>query len=256
MKVRRKIIEIDEERCDGCGLCIIGCAESALKIIDGKAKVVADKFCDGLGACIGECPNDALTIVEKETDEFDEIAVEKHLAQMEKKQAHEAPAPLTGCPSATLQSFAPTACQKANQPTAHEGGASALSHWPVQIRLVPPHAPFLKNANLLVSADCTALAYPDFHGRFLKGKVVLMGCPKFDDVQDYIDRFAAIFSQSDIASVTAVIMEVPCCSGLPYIIKKGMEKAGKTVPMETVVISTRGEILEQRQDNILTAQVV
>lgn len=246
MKVRRKIIEIDEERCDGCGLCIIGCAEGALKIIDGKAKVVADKFCDGLGACIGECPNDALTIVEKEADEFDEIAVEEHLSQTGTKQTHEAPAPFSGCPSATLQSFTPTACQKANQPTAHKGGASALSHWPVQIRLVPPNAPFLKNANLLVAADCTPLAYPDFHERFLKGKVVLMGCPKFDDVQDYIDRFAAIFSVSDIASITAVIMEVPCCSGLPYIIKKGMEKAGKTVPMQTVVISTRGEILAQR----------
>jgi len=248
MKVHRKIIEIDEERCDGCGLCIIGCAEGALKIVDSKAKVIADKFCDGLGACIGECPNDALTIVEKETDEFDEAAVEKHLSQMEKKQARETPAPSAGCPSAKLQSFAPTACQKANQPTAQKVGASALSHWPVQIRLVPPNAPFLKNANLLVAADCTPLAYPDFHERFLKGKAVLMGCPKFDDVQDYIDRFAAIFSESDIASITAVIMEVPCCSGLPYIIKKGMEKSGKTVPMETVVIGTRGEILKQQQE--------
>jgi hypothetical protein len=145
-----------------------------------------------------------------------------------------------------LQSFAPTACQKANQPTAQGGCVSALSHWPVQIRLVPPQAPFLKNAHLLVAADCTPLAYPDFHERLLKGKVVLMGCPKFDDVQDYIDRFAAIFNASDIASVTAVVMEVPCCSGLPYIIKKGMEKAGKTVPLETVVISTRGQILEQQ----------
>ena len=246
MKVRRKIIEIDEERCDGCGLCIIGCAEGALKVVDGKAKVVADKFCDGLGACLGECPNDALAIVEKEADEFEEIAVEEHLSQMEKEQTHEAPSAPCGCPSTTLQSFAPTACQKANQPSAQEGGVSALSHWPVQIRLVPPQAPFLKNAHLLVAADCTPLAYPDFHERLLKGKVVLMGCPKFDDVQDYIDRFAAIFSASDIASITAAIMEVPCCSGLPYIIKKGMEKAGKTIPMETVVISTRGQILEQQ----------
>ena len=185
MKVRRKIIEIDEERCDGCGLCIIGCAEGALKVVDGKAKVVADKFCDGLGACLGECPNDALTIVEKEADEFDEIAVEEHLSQMAKTQPHNAPAPTSGCPSAALQSFEPTACQKANQPSIHGGGGvSALSHWPVQIRLVPPQAPFLKNAHLLVAADCTPLAYPDFHERLLKGKVVLMGCPKFDDVQD------------------------------------------------------------------------
>ena len=248
MKVRRKIIEIDEERCDGCGLCIIGCAEGALKIVDGKAKVLADKFCDGLGACIGECPKDALTIVEKEADEFDEVAVEEHLSQVEKEQTQESPAPLIGCPSTHLQSFAPTACQKANQPIAQEGNTSALSHWPVQIRLVPPQAPFLKNAELLVAADCTPLAFPDFHERFLKGKAVLMGCPKFDDVQDYIDRFAAIFSEADIASITAVVMEVPCCAGLPYIIKKGMEKSGKTVPMETVVISTRGKILEQRKE--------
>ena len=246
MKVRRKIIEIDEDRCDGCGLCIIGCAEGALKVVDGKAKVIADKFCDGLGACIGECPSNALTIVEKETDEFDEIAVEAHLARMEKRQTHEASAPVTGCPSAKLQSFAAAACQKANQPITHGRSASALSHWPVQIRLVPPNAPFLKNADLLVAADCTPLAYPDFHRDFLKGKTVLVGCPKFDDVQEYIDRFAGIFSEADIPSVTAVVMEVPCCSGLPHIIKKGMEKAGKTVPMETVVISTRGEILEQR----------
>lgn len=248
MKVRRKIIEIDELRCDGCGQCILGCAEGALKIVDGKAKVVADKFCDGLGACIGECPQDALTIVEKEADEFDEIAVEEHLSQMEKEPAPKAAAPITGCPSAKLQSFAPTACQAANQPTEHEPSASALSHWPVQIRLVPPHAPFLKNAHLLVAADCTPMAYPDFHERLLKGKVVLMGCPKFDDVQEYIDRFAGIFSESDIASVTTVVMEVPCCSGLPTIIKKGMEKAQKSVPMQTVVISTRGQILEERQE--------
>lgn len=248
MKVRRKIIEINEERCDGCGLCIIGCAEGALKIVDGKAKVIADKFCDGLGACLEECPKDALTIVEKKADEFDEVAVEEHLSQMEKDATQKTPVPPVGCPSARLQTFAPTACQKANQPISQERSTSALSHWPVQIRLVPPQAPFLKNADLLVAADCTPMAYPDFHERLLKGKVVLMGCPKFDDVQDYIDRFAAIFNQSDIASITAVVMEVPCCAGLPYIIKKGMEKSGKTVPMETVVISTRGEILEQQKE--------
>ena len=247
MKVRRKIIEIDEERCDGCGLCIIGCAEGALKVVDGKAKVLADKFCDGLGACIGECPNHALAIVEKEADEFDEIAVEEPLSQQGKKETLETPAPSSGCPSAALQSLSATACRKANQPTVHANGPSMLSHWPVQIRLVPPDAPFLKHANLLVAADCTALAYPDFHRRFLEGRAVLMGCPKFDDGRDYIDRFAALFSQSDIAAVTAVIMEVPCCSGLPYIIRKGMEKAGKTVPMETVVIGTRGQILEGPQ---------
>jgi ferredoxin len=247
MKVLRKIIEIDEERCDGCGECIIGCAEGALQIIDGKAKVVADKYCDGLGACIGECPNDALTIVEREAEEFDEEAVEEYLSQKEKEPAKEETVMACGCPSTQIQAFAPSSCQQANQPATLEGSASELTHWPVQIRLVPPNAPFLKNADLLVTADCTPLAFPDIHSRFIKGKTVLMGCPKFDDVQDYTNRFAEIFQTAGIKSVTALIMEVPCCSGLPIIIQKGMEKAGKNIPVETVVISTRGKIVKQEK---------
>jgi ferredoxin len=247
MKVLRKIIEIDEERCDGCGQCVPGCAEGALQIIDGKAKVMADKYCDGLGACIGECPNDALTIVEREAEEFDEEAVEDYLSQKEKAPAQEEAVMACGCPSTQIQAFAPSSCQEANRPAVLEGSASELTHWPVQIRLVPPHAPFLKNADLLVTADCTSLAFPDIHRRFIKGKTVLMGCPKFDDVQDYVNRFAEIFQTANIKSITALIMEVPCCSGLPIIIKKGMEKAGKNIPVETVVISTRGKIVKQEK---------
>jgi Pyruvate/2-oxoacid:ferredoxin oxidoreductase delta subunit len=247
MKVLRKIIEIDEERCDGCGQCVPGCAEGALQIIDGKAKVVADKYCDGLGACIGECPNDALTIVEREAEEFDEEAVEEFLSQKEKEAAKEEPVMACGCPSTQIQAFAPSSCQEANKPAALKASASALSHWPVQIRLVPPNAPFLKNADLLVTADCAPLAFPDIHSRYLKGRTVLMGCPKFDDVQEYIARFAEIFQTAGIKSITILIMEVPCCSGLPVIIKKGMQKAAKNIPMETVVISTRGEILKQEK---------
>lgn len=245
MKVNRKIIEIDEEKCDGCGLCVPGCAEGALQIVDGKAKVVEDKFCDGLGACIGECPNDALTIIEREAEEFDEEAVEEYLAELDKEQASEPATLACGCPSTQIQAFAPKTCQEANRPVAMQNTESALSHWPVQIRLVPPHAPFLKNSDLLVVADCTPVAFPDFHGRFLKGKTVLMGCPKFDEVQAYIDRFAEIFKTADIKSITTAIMEVPCCSGLPLIVKKGMQAAGKSIPMETVTIGTRGQILDK-----------
>ncbi len=242
MKVHRKIIEIDDELCDGCGQCIIGCAEGALEIVDGKAKVVADKFCDGLGACIGDCPQEALRIVEREADEFDEIAVEEHLAAQEAQKEKE-PVAACGCPSTQLQSFAPTPCQQANEPAIQSSAESTLSHWPIQIHLVPPHAPFLKQADLLVVADCTPLAYPNFQQQFMPGKVVLVGCPKLDDQQAYIDKFAAIFKQADIASVTTTIMEVPCCGGLPYILEQAMKQAGRQIPMETVVISTRGNIL-------------
>ncbi|GAB6904801.1 4Fe-4S ferredoxin iron-sulfur binding domain protein [Desulfosarcina cetonica] len=248
MKVTRKIIQIDEERCDGCGNCVLSCAEGALKIIDGKARVISDNLCDGLGACIGECPQDALHIIEREAEEFDEEAVEKHL----ESQPHAAEADQAlpcGCPSTQIQSFAPASdCQAANAPRTQAKGSvpSALTHWPVQMRLIPPSAPFLKNADLLVVADCVPVAFPSLHQEFLDGKVVMLGCPKFDDAQDYINRFAAIFETAGIKSVTTVVMEVPCCSGLPTIVKKGMEKAGVQVPSQQVTIGTRGEILETR----------
>lgn len=241
-KVNRKIIEIDEERCDGCGNCVISCAEGALQIIDGKAKVISDNLCDGLGACLGECPQGALKIVEREADEFDEEAVEDHLESQ--KATEENKTMPCGCPSAHIQSFAPA--PRANAPQPHEKADSALSHWPVQIRLIPPTAPFLKGADLLVVADCVPVAFPSLHHDFLEGKAVMVGCPKFDDAQAYIDKFAAIFETAGIKSVTTVVMEVPCCSGLPTIVKKGMEKAGVIVPSKLVTISTRGKILEAR----------
>ena len=245
MKVTRKIIEIDEERCDGCGNCVIACAEGALKIIDGKAKVISDNLCDGLGACIGDCPQDALKIIERDAEDFDEAAVEAHLeahtVQEEKKTMP------CGCPSTQIQRFAPAAgCQSANTPRTLEKTDSALTHWPVQIRLIPPTAPFLKGADLLVTADCTAVAFASLHRDFMDGKTVMMGCPKFDDVEEYVDKFAEIFKVADVKSVTTLIMEVPCCSGLPMIVKKGMEKAGVNVPSRQVTISTRGDILEDR----------
>lgn len=245
MKVSRKIIEIDEERCDGCGNCVISCAEGALKIIDGKAKVISDNLCDGLGACIGDCPQDALQIIEREAEDFDEEAVEQHLEV--RKGQEENPTMPCGCPSTQIQSFAPAAgCQAANTPTTFEKAESALTHWPVQIRLIPPTAPFLNGADLLVVADCVPVAFPTLHQDLLAGKVVMVGCPKFDDAQEYIDKFAEIFKTAGVNSVTTVVMEVPCCSSLPTIVQKGMEKADARVPAKQVTISTRGEILEER----------
>ena len=245
MKIKRKIIEIDEERCDGCGQCALACAEGALAIIDGKAKVLSDNLCDGLGACIGECPQDALKIIEREADEFDETAVEEHLAKGE-VAAQPEPALACGCPSTHIQTFTP--CQQANQPAQQvPEQASALTHWPVQIRLIPPTAPFLKGADLLVVADCVPVAFPTLHSTFLKDKVVMLGCPKFDDAQEYIDKFDQIFKSAGIKSITTVVMEVPCCAGLPRIVNQGLKQAGKSIPHHQVKVSTRGKIIENRQ---------
>jgi Pyruvate/2-oxoacid:ferredoxin oxidoreductase delta subunit len=260
MKTLRKIIEIDEEKCDGCGLCVPSCAEGAIQIIDGKARLVAEKYCDGLGACLGECPQDAIHIVEKKVDVFDEKAVEEHLHFAAKVAEETSETMPCGCPSAHIQSFEPPpatpsgGCPSARlnhfntpagKPAANEKIESALTHWPVQIRLVPPHAPFLKNADLLVAADCTPMAYGDFHRDFIADKVVMMGCPKFDDVELYAERFRQIFSQATVRSVTVLVMEVPCCQGLPVIIKKALKDAGKNIPLEIVTIGLQGKILQR-----------
>ncbi len=247
MKVMRKIIEIDEERCDGCGLCVPACAEGSLEIIDGKARVISDNLCDGLGACLGECPNDALRIVEREAEEFDEGAVEAFLAEKEIKQAAPRLVIASGCPSSRIEQFAKPASKAPVPETGLKGapGESALGHWPVQIHLVPPNAPFLKNADLLVLADCVPVAFPTLHRDFLEGKAVMMGCPKLDNTESYIRKFTQIFQTAGIRSITAVVMEVPCCSGLPMIVKKALDDAGVDIPMEQVVVSTRGEILRR-----------
>ena len=245
MKVLRKIIKIDEELCNGCGLCVPDCAEGSLRIIDGKARLVADKLCDGLGACLGSCPTGALQIIEREAEEFDEEAVEHFLAG--EQQAQPAPRhtpPAGGCPSARLQTLSPmTPCQMANQPSAQTG--SALAHWPVQIRLIPPTAPFLENCDLLVAADCTAVAYAGLQQDYLAGRVVMMGCPKFDDQQLYVDRFAEIFATRTIKSLTILIMEVPCCHSMLQIIKQAVDRIKPTFPIKHAVVSVRGEIREE-----------
>lgn len=257
MKTVRKIIKIDDALCDGCGQCVPDCAEGSLKIIDGKARLVADKLCDGLGACLGSCPTGALKIIEREADEFDEEAVEHYLAEEKKKSETTVKTTLDcGCASTHIQSFTPhppmktdSPCKAANAPTqlpAAKSGDSALTHWPVQIRLIPAHAPFLQNADLLVAADCTAVAAKRFQEKYLDGKTVMMGCPKFDDADNYVQRFAEIITTCNLKSLTVLIMEVPCCSAMNVIIQKAIERAGKTLPVEQITISTRGEELARK----------
>ncbi|MCL2791407.1 MAG: 4Fe-4S ferredoxin [Desulfobulbus sp.] len=244
MKILRKIIKIDEELCNGCGLCVPDCAEGSLQIVNGKARLAADKLCDGLGACLGSCPTGALTIIEREADAFDEEAVHQFLAGSGKKTAVLGHSPGIGCPSAQLHTFqAATPCQMANMPTAQTG--SALSHWPVQIRLIPPTAPFLEHCDLLVAADCTAVAHAGFHKDFLAGRVVMMGCPKFDDQQLYIDRFTEIFRTRKLRSLTILIMEVPCCHAMLQIVRTAWDTAKPEVPIRHVILSLRGAIEEE-----------
>ncbi len=248
MKVMRKIIEIDEELCDGCGQCILSCAEGALQIVDGKAKVVSDNLCDGLGACMGECPQGALKIIEREAEEFDEAAVEEYLKHLDPQDAPE-PAMACGCPSHNIQAFASQsdcACMD-TAAGATDTPKSALSHWPVQIRLIPPTAPFLKNADILVLADCGAVAAANLHTQLLPGKVVMMGCPKFDDLDEYAARFTEIFATSGVRTVTVVSMEVPCCAGLAWVVKKGLAAAKSDISLTEIIISGQGKIISEKK---------
>jgi NAD-dependent dihydropyrimidine dehydrogenase PreA subunit len=255
MKVRRKIIEINEELCNGCGECVPSCAEGALEIVAGKARMLAEKYCDGLGACLGDCPTGALRIIEREADDFDEAAVEELLAGKKEAPANipvdtpaSAAASGCGCPSAQLRTFQPaTPCQAANQPSFTGAAGSGLTHWPIQIRLVPPTAPFLKNADLLVTADCVPLAFPRFHQELLPGRVVMVGCPKFDDAEAYIQKFAEIFKVAGLRSITIARMEVPCCASMRTIIDQALQRSGSSIARKEVVIGVRGEIVRQEK---------
>jgi len=247
MKVMRKIIQIDDALCNGCGQCVPSCAEGALEIVDGKARMIAEKYCDGLGACLGECPTGALRVIEREADDFDEHAVEELLAA-KKQEAQAKMSKACGCPSSQLQSFQSTApLEKAKQFISQPSGptGSALTHWPVQIRLVPPSAPFLKGADLLVAADCTAFAYPDFHNELLSGKVLMVGCPKFDETESYVQKFTEIFKTAGLKSITAAIMEVPCCGAMRMIIGEAQKRAGTSIPATLAVIGARGHLVKK-----------
>jgi Pyruvate/2-oxoacid:ferredoxin oxidoreductase delta subunit len=244
----RKIVKIDEEKCNGCGLCIPNCAEGALQIVDGKAKLISEKFCDGLGACLGNCPQDAIVIVEREAEDFDEKAVEVHLHHKNKTRPDLQPQPapvFAGCPSSKTMHFKipESRAEVASNPSF----TSMLSQWPVQLKLVPINAPYFQDADLLVAADCVPFAYPNFHQDFLKGKIVLVGCPKLDDIQYYEDKLTEIFRSNSIKSVTVPYMEVPCCFGLVKAVEDAMMASGKAIPIKKVKVGIRGDIQPEEQ---------
>jgi len=274
-KVVRKIIKIDEELCTGCGNCIVDCAEAALEIIDGKAKVVNDLFCDGLGACIQGCPEGALEIIEREAAEFDEEAVEKRLETLKSKEdieleqvkqivaehSHQ-------CGCQTMEFDEPTVQKEVKQAESHQCGcpssqtmvfdeletqtemtgkiSSTLRQWPVQMHLINPNAPYYQSADVLISADCVAYSYGDFHRDFLSSKSIAIACPKLDQGKEvYIEKIKTLIDGAKINTLTVAIMEVPCCSGLLGIVQEGAKRASRKVPIKYVVIGVKGDILKE-----------
>ena len=224
----RRIIQIDEEKCNGCGLCAKACHEGAIGMVDGKAKLLRDDYCDGLGDCLPACPTGAITFVEREAAAYDEAAV------MAAKREKEKPLPC-GCPGSACQSI------KSSAPVERFQTPSQLRNFPIQIKLAPVNAPYFKNADLLIAADCTAYSYGSFHSDFMAGKVTLIGCPKLDGAS-YAEKLSQIFAQNDIRSITVTRMTVPCCGGLPFAVKAALEMCGKNIPLEIVTISPDGSI--------------
>lgn len=247
--MKRKIIRIDEELCNGCGQCVTACAEGALAIVDGKAKLVNDVFCDGLGACIGDCPTGALVIEEREAEAFDENAVHVNL-HSRFDHAQSSGCTSFSCPGTfarNLQSKdAPPVIMTTPESTATEIPVSNLGNWPVQLKLVPPTAPYLQGARILVCADCVPYAVPDFHQRYLKGRVVMTGCPKLDDIAYYLDKLTSIFRISDPSAITVLRMEVPCCSGIAAATVRARDDAGLDIPVDVHTIGIDGTINPER----------
>ncbi len=272
--MKRKIIEINEKKCNGCGLCIPNCPEGALQIIDGKARLISDLFCDGLGACIGECPEGAITTIEREAEPYDEAKVMeniikagantikahlKHLKDHDQNEYFEQavvillrkglPIPKIeedSCLGGTCPGVAAHSIEREEESVTNLNVkmGSELQQWPVQLHLINPNAPYLKNAELLIAADCVPFAFANFHQRFVKGKIVINFCPKLDSgIDSYIEKLAEIFKNQDIKSITIVKMEVPCCGGIEHIVMKALEKAGKALFVKTNTISINGEII-------------
>lgn len=236
----RKIIKIDEEKCNGCGACAAACHEGAIEMIDGKAKLTREDYCDGLGDCLPACPTDAISFEEREAPAYDEAAV---LAAKAKKA--EAPLPC-GCPGTQSRAIRRESAgieSEAAQGFPATASVSQLSQWPVQIKLAPVNAPYFNGAKLLVAADCTAYAYGNFHNEFIRDHITLIGCPKLDSV-DYSEKLTAILANNDIRSVTVVRMEVPCCGGIEHAVKTALQESGKFIPWQVVTISTDGRIID------------
>jgi len=236
--MKRNIIRIDEEKCDGCGLCVPSCAEGALQVINGKAKLVRESFCDGLGNCLGDCPRDAITIEEREADPFDEEAVLSNV-----QQAKQESVPVhAGCPGMKAMSFSSGGSSTA----LHHSQPSSLEQWPVQLHLVSPQAPYWQNSDVLVAASCVPVAYGDFQERLLKNRKIIIACPKLDRTEGYVEKLTAILKLNNIASVTVAHMEVPCCSGLVAMVENALAMCGKVIPYRRVKIGIQGNILEEK----------
>lgn len=236
--ITRKIVKINEDKCNGCGLCVPSCHEGAIQIIDGKAKLIEDKLCDGLGNCLGECPLDAIEIIEREADPFDEEAVKEHLAKQNTSSHATIPHIGGGCPGSRAMNFA-----KASESTNNNTRiASELRTWPVQLSLVPVNASYFDKADLLVCADCVPFAYPNFHQDLLKNKPVVIGCPKLDNNQYYIEKLTQIIKNNDLKSIVVARMEVPCCGGLQMAVQQAVQLAGKDIPVEIKVIGIQGNM--------------
>lgn len=237
--MKRNMILIDEDKCNGCGLCISACHEGALQLIEGKARLVSDIYCDGLGACLPACPTGAMQIVEREAAPFDEEAVAERMKQHAAVHPQTV-VPLQGCPGMQARVFDKL---QAAQPVQQTAAQSELRQWPCQLRLVPVHAPYFDNAHLLIAADCTAFAYANIHQDFIKNKITLIGCPKLDDA-DYSEKLTQILAAHSIKSLTVLRMEVPCCGGLEHAAKQALINSGQMIPWRVVTISTDGRILE------------
>lgn len=246
-KTVRQIIRIDEEKCNGCGACVPACAEGALKIIDGKARLVSERYCDGLGACLGDCPQGAISFETREAEDFDEAAATEHAAKSSdavpththQAEGHHHPAGFV-CPSARIIDRTKDAQAKSFEPKGEIG--SELRQWPVKLYLVNPRASYFENADLLIAADCVPFAYGSMHPDFLRGKTVVTGCPKFDDVAMYAEKLTEIVASNTIRSITVLQMEVPCCSGMQRLAEHAVAVSGKSIAVDVVTISLAGEV--------------
>ncbi len=270
--VKRKIIKINEEKCNGCGLCIPNCPEGALQIIDNKARLISDLFCDGLGACIGHCPEGAIEVVEREAEPYDERKVmgnivkqgkntiKAHLEHLrdhgEDKFLQEAievlkekgievplekkPKMPCGCPGTMMREI-----NKEQKQRNSLEQSSELRQWPIQLNLLPPHAPFFKDVDLLIAADCVGFANPNLHSQLIKGKAIAIGCPKLDDIHAYKEKIKSIIEMNDLNSITVAIMEVPCCFGLYKIVEEALDESGKRITLKKVVVGIDGTIKEK-----------